>query len=425
MRRTRVKYDSFVVAHFIFGKEHLLPKDFIKTIPYSTKSGWRNEKFENYFGSHLREDQKQFFDLYELQHSRKQLQKTLFAISKTWITISDLVLPSLEKASKSKELIINQIQSLTKVLPLKLALNIFKTSPSAYYHKCYQTKLKCIHSPLELCFKRHPLQISIKEVLNIKKLLNDNSKVTWPLASLHAHAIREKKIFISLSTFYNYCKALGIKRKKFLPSKSSSTCVASFPNQYLHMDTTFWPLSDKTKACIVLVSDNFSRKIIGWSIDAKKSAQNVLSALEMATKEISIHHPELLKSILISDGGSENSNTLIDDYLHGLSKPIITKLIAKLDVSFSNNSVEAINKILKKFFRHNNPQTLPAAIKCLELFIHDYCDVRPHYSLNGLTPSEAYTNTTFNEMFPDIKNLALSARKARIKANQTHNCGKC
>lgn len=216
-----------------------------------------------------------------------------------------------------------------------------------------------------------------------------------------------------------------MKRKKFPPIKYKSGCVAKFPNQFLHVDTTFWKLGDNSKAAIVLVNDNFSKKIIGWNVQLQKTAQNVLTALHRATEEIQKHHPDMLKSQLIADGGSENNNALIDEFLHNHLKPTITKLIAKLDVSFSNNSVEAINKILKKYFRHHNPQTFTATQKCLDDFIHDYNNIRPHGSINGLTPSEAYLNKTFDELFPNVKNLALTARSQRIKANQQHNCGKC
>lgn len=253
MERSRTKYDSFVVEHFAFRKEHLLPKEFIKTIPYSTRSVWRNQDYDSYHGAHLRTEQKQLFDLYELQHNRKQLQKALFALGKTWVTLSNIILPVLTQSKAAKLVILEEIQRLAVVIPLKTVLKLFKLSASAFYQQCYQIKIGCTHSPLSLCFKRHPLQISFKEVQSIQKLVNDPKCITWPISSLHAYAIRNRLLFISLSTFYNYCRALGIKRKKYPPVKYKPGCVAKFPNQFLHLDTTFWELSDKSKAALSLI----------------------------------------------------------------------------------------------------------------------------------------------------------------------------
>ena len=70
----------------------------------------------------------------------------------------------------------------------------------------------------------------------------------------------------ALSTFYNYAALLGLKRKRLKGLVKRQGIRATTPNEYLHVDTTFWGLDHDLKAAIVLVSDNFSKAILGWNI---------------------------------------------------------------------------------------------------------------------------------------------------------------
>ena len=74
-------------------------------------------------------------------------------------------------------------------------------------------------------------------------------------------------------------------------TRHTKEIVSTAPNQFLHVDTTFFPLPDSTKAAIVFVSDNFSKHILGWARSLKHSAQNVMEALQMTIQTIRTYHP--------------------------------------------------------------------------------------------------------------------------------------
>ena len=74
------------------------------------------------------------------------------------------------------------------------------------------------------------------------------------------------------------------------------------PNQFLHVDTTFWNIEYDVKAAIVFVSDNFSKAIQGWNITLHKNADNVKCALEKAIQTIHQFHPAHLCVMLMADG---------------------------------------------------------------------------------------------------------------------------
>ena len=98
----------------------------------------------------------------------------------------------------------------------------------------------------------------------------------------------------------------------------------------------------------------------------------------------------------IIDGGPENNNHRMDDYINS-SGINIQKLVALKDIPFSNSLIEAQNKLLK--YRHLfkcQYQDIGALRNALNWIVPDYNDQRPHNSLKGLTPYEAYTGKTFD-----------------------------
>ena len=215
---------------------------------------------------------------------------------------------------------------------------------------------------------------------------------------------------------------MDLKRKWKKPIKKLIGLRSQFPNQYLHVDTTFYEFQPGIKAAIVFVSDNFSKHILGWSIALHKSAENVRNAVKMAIKTIHKYHPNHICATLVADGGSENHAVIIDELLRETEHPLITKIIALKDISFSNSHIEAINKIAKRYLRILDPKTYEKLIACIEFLIMNYTHERPHGSLKGLTPFDAYTKPA-NVL--NFKNEMIKAKQNRIMFNQNQSCKSC
>ncbi|HEX2901543.1 MAG TPA: integrase core domain-containing protein [Bacteroidia bacterium] len=80
-----------------------------------------------------------------------------------------------------------------------------------------------------------------------------------------------------------------------------------------------------------------------------------------------------------------------------------------------------MNKILKsRYIRLKAPPDGPALQKVLEWAINDYCAIRPHTSLHGLTPDEAYCGVKVESL--RIAEKVEAARKARIQRNRQSFC---
>lgn len=244
----------------------------------------------------------------------------------------------------------------------------------------------------------------------------------WPICSLYYEGIRHRGLCISRTSFYKYVHLLGLVRKWKKKKSKTTGFRAVAPNQFLHVDTTFWELDDGAKAAIVLVSDNFSRAILGWSVSLQHGAENVLMALKQAIATIQYYYPAHLSAAIVADGGSENHAFLIEALLANTKNPSLSKIIARKDIAFSNSPIEAINKIVKRYLRHYKPGSFSALQKVLSAVVTDYSDRRPHGSLNGLVPMQVYVNPS---RILDFSNEKKRAKTLRIKENQQINCEVC
>ena len=205
----------------------------------------------------------------------------------------------------------------------------------------------------------------------------------------------------------------GIRKK----SRKRGSISAQRPNQAWHLDVTVVTTANNLKAYVQILLDNFSRKILAWTASADVSGIRTTELLRTAFSQLAQAPQECVS--LIVDGGSENSNRHVEAYLASVP---VKKLIARVDVSFSNSMIEAVNKILKYQYLFRKPipdlEHLHDTVACAVL---DY-NARPHYALRGLTPDEACQGKVFDEA--EYRQRLQLARKQRLLANQSepHPC---
>jgi hypothetical protein len=92
---------------------------------------------------------------------------------------------------------------------------------------------------------------------------------------------------------------------------------------------------------------------------------------------------------------------------------------------FSNSLVESVNKIIKyrSLFIHDIPD-INALRKHLDEFIPVYNNIRPHVSLNGLTPNEVLTG--FDPNNPEcLKYMNIKSDGRNFHKNNPVSCAVC
>jgi len=416
------RYDTALISLYALGKADLVPPHLRAMVPGSTASAWRKLQLEGLVGHELRSMHQEALDLHATLERHRSLRRTVRVLMKAWVGISDAVLPILHTRKELSERVVNTVQLLFTAMPRKRVYRLVGLSASAFHDRLARIKAKCGISPADRCFQRHPQQLSLREVGIIKHLFADPALHLWPGVSLYYEGLRGRGLHIALSTFYKYTALLGLKRKFQRPITKNQGLKATQPNEYLHVDTTHYELERGITASIVFVSDNFSKAILGWRAAMGKHATNVVEALRDTVATIRQHHPDRISSVLVADGGRENHAGCVEDLLRGTVRPDITKVIALKDIQFSNSPIEAINKIYKRYLRYHQPKTFHALQHVTEQFVHDYASRRPHGSLKGLIPMEAYTRP---DQALNGQQAMSQARAIRIAENKQVNCTLC
>jgi len=426
------KYDTSIVFLYATGNEHLLPEEFKKKIPYSTIAHWRKMDYGKYLGHEFRYLFNDATKAAAIHGENETLRRALSGIKRSWVTLSPYLLKLVKKAQKDKVLqgkILESIDMLKQQTGLDYALKLFGLSKTLYQHWILENRATCWDSYLSLCVKRHPYQLHSKEVKTMEKMLTDPELYHWPISAIASHGYREGKVVASLDTWYRCAKVLGITKKPVKKHIKTKGVRASCPNEYLHTDTTYYPMNEKDMVSITFVMDNYSKMILGYHISTRANFESVQAALVKALNTISLHPdqqhkvPEENHSYLVTDGGRENHNSMLDDFIAKLSEHKITKVWALKDIWFSNSPVEAIHRTIKgRYLRNRKFENLVAFMKFIAWAVKDYNERRPHYRHRPLTPKEVYFGRKIGF---DHDNKVMNAVKMRIDRNKCSKCNEC
>jgi hypothetical protein len=288
------------------------------------------------FGYEYEYISKEAFQYQELMLKYQNLKSVVTVLTSVWTKSSDLFLPLL-KHKFHREKFVDILQELNTVIPRKKQLNLFKLSPHQFSYILNEAKQKCGISVLNRCFKKHPNQLTQEEIENIKERYRKKEYACWPNSSIFYKGLRENLINCSITTFYKYTGLLGLKKKFITPRPDWKGCKSTRSNEFFHVDTTYIrKLPSGEKAAIVLLSDNFSKAILGYNLASENGAEFVKKAMEMGIKTVQEYHPDLIeKTTLVADGGSENHAACITELITATKSPILNKVIALKDVLFS------------------------------------------------------------------------------------------
>jgi transposase InsO family protein len=159
------------------------------------------------------------------------------------------------------------------------------------------------------------------------------------------------------------------------------------PNQLWVSDITYirtW----KGFAYLSLITDAYSRKIVGYHLSQSLKARGTLIALEKAiaaldpTRPAPIHH---------SDRGIQYC---CEAYVQRLKEAGITISMTQNGSPYENAMAERVNGILKLEFELNKTfRSYSGAIDPIQRAIDIYNRLRPHLSIDNMTPNEAHTKT--------------------------------
>lgn len=225
---------------------------------------------------------------------------------------------------------------------------------------------RALFRSLEIDFKEHKISIGRDKFFD---LLRKNN--------LFIH--RKKHRAITTNSYHHYHKYKNLIKDK-IPMKANEIWVC---------DITYIWLTDEECFCyLFLITDMYSRKIIGYCVHETLKATGAVNALSIAmsqsksTYKDCIHHSDrgiqyccdLYTKKLVDNGFvismTEDSEPTDNAIAERINRTIKEEFTVEKEMSFANFSV---------------------AKKQLKQFIEFYNTQRPHSSAEWLTPNEAHT----------------------------------
>lgn len=200
----------------------------------------------------------------------------------------------------------------------------------------------------------------------------------------------------SLFDYLRYENLLVKPKKSYTKTTNSKHWLRKYPNllkdfkpirpeQVFVSDITYVKARDRTHY-LSLVTDAFSRKIMGYKLSDDMSAENVVQALKIATNKRKTSKP----LIHHSDRGLQYCSAIYQTELE--KNKIVPSMTDGYDC-YQNALAERINGILKQEFLIETCNTGKDLKKLIDESIETYNTKRPHLSLNMKTPNFVHKKT--------------------------------
>ena len=360
----------------------------------------------------------------ELENENNQLKAKVALFSSAKESIGWSLDFSRFPSKEIKTKILNLIAVASIVLPLIECLTILGLSASRYFSWLRREK-SCHLEDHSSCPHTFPYKLTPNEVRTMGDMVRDKTYAHFSIRALSLHAMRIGEVVASTSTWRRLIREKGWirPRKRLYPEKPKIGIRASAPNEIWHIDTTILKLLDGTKGYIQACIDNFSRYVLAWKISDSLSGLGCRELLRAALKKAGELRGVDVPNVMC-DSGTENLNSDVDALI---TSGDITRIIAQIDIDFSNSMVEALFRSLKH--GHLFLQDL-FSIDVLEkhgsFYFQQHNEVMPHAAFKGATPEEVYLGKWNVMIEKAIPSELAAARKRRLEHNRSlERCSVC
>jgi transposase InsO family protein len=263
---------------------------------------------------------------------------------------------------------------------------LFGVSRQAYYEARINDRKSTIANCLILCF--------VKEYRNEIPLVGTRKlyHLITPHLQIHGIKMGRDKLF-DLLRFH--C-LLVRRRRRMVKTTDSHHWLKKYPNLTKEIVVTgieqLW-VSDITYvrtlqgfAYLSLITDAYSRKIVGYSLYPTLEANGCIEALQMAIADRTHESPYNL--IHHSDRGIQYCSAMYIELLRGENIDIS---MTQSGSPYENALAERVNGIIKnEFYSKSIYQNYKEAKKRIAKNVTSYNSIRPHSSVNFLTPDQAH-----------------------------------
>ncbi len=274
------------------------------------------------------------------------------------------------------------------------------------------------------CDQRRPQQLTANEINTMKRLVTSKKYSHVTIHSLCLLAQRENYLFCSIDSWYKYIRIFGWLRPRHRKIETIERVGirAKMPNEMWHINVTEVKTIENEIVYIQIVYDNFSRYVIAWKVTSQISGLSTVDLLERA-KSHAIDLGSLTETKVIMDGGPENDNTRVLNFTTSKS---MRRLIARVDIHFSNSIAESLFRSLKSNFLNTEELLSKSDIdNKINFYFTEHNNNIPKAIFKGATPKEIYLNLWNAKKSEELKTGLKLAMENRKKVYSERSCFAC
>ena len=217
------------------------------------------------------------------------------------------------------------------------------------------------------------------------------------------YLLKSNGISIGRDQLFCWLRSQGLlvyKKKRYTITTNSKHWMRKYPNlikehtinrpeQVWVADITYLETAEDGNAYLHLVTDAYSKQIMGYELCSNMEAASTLKALEMAVKNRKYKHLPLIHH---SDRGLQYCSKL---YINYLIKNNISISMTENGSPYDNAIAERVNGILKdEFGLSDQLDNYNEALLQVKESIYAYNFLRPHLSCHMLTPDQMHQQAT-------------------------------
>ncbi len=184
-----------------------------------------------------------------------------------------------------KRALLRAIDRASREVPLGVALRIARLS-SFRYHGWSRAEIRCELDDRSSCPRSKPTRLTAAEVRAVKEMVESDDHRHLSLRGLALYAQRIGRVIASPWSRLVREGDWQRPRRRVYPAKPKTGIRANAPNELWHVDVTIIRLLDGTRAHLHAVIDNFSRRILSWTLEERLGAGGTCRILLAASRHL-------------------------------------------------------------------------------------------------------------------------------------------
>jgi len=238
--------------------------------------------------------------------------------------------------------------------------------------------------------KRCPVSGNALVRSKVQALCNEPRNRTFGYRRIWA-LLRREGLIINKKTVWKIMHEMGLARPKIWHKPARPRRVEKMkptgPNRGWQIDMTSFALSDFTGLYLIMVTDCYTRKIVGWTLDRRCRAGEWVGALRMALESEGLMTKQACRKLTLrSDNGSQPCSKKFVEYL---GKAGVEGQYTGYNAPDDNAYIERVIRTVKEEeIWPNVYDTVSEARAAIEAYVNYYNDERIHSALGYQTPNE-------------------------------------